>query len=85
MNKQELYEILLCFLLAVLIVIYCIYVIIDERKKVKYYNKSFFYDTHWEKYNIMVNRQRKKIASKKIQLYFLKFLVFVKKIFIWKY
>lgn len=85
MNKQEMYEILLCVLLAVLITVYCIYVIIDERQKVKYYNKNFSYETHWGKYNTMVNKQRKIITKKKIQLYFLKFLVFIREIFIWEH
>lgn len=83
-DKQEMYEILLGVLLAALITIYCIYVIIDEREKVKYYNKSFSYETHWDKYSTMVNKQRNIIAKKKLQLYFLKFLVFVKEVFVWK-
>ena len=70
MNKKEMFEIVLCVVLVVLIIVYSIYVILDEQEKTKY--------------NKMVQRQRKIITKKKVQLYLLKVLVFMKEVFIWK-
>lgn len=82
MNKKEMFEIVLCVVLVVLMIVYSIYVILDEQEKTKYYKKTFYYVTDWGKYNKMV--QRKIITKKKVQLYLLKALVFMKEVFIWK-
>ncbi len=84
MNKKEMFEIVLCVVLVVLMIVYSIYVILDEQEKTKYYKKTFYYVTDWGKYNKMVQRQRKIITKKKVQLYLLKVLVFMKEVFIWK-
>lgn len=84
MNKKEMFEIVLCVVLVVLMIVYSIYVILDQQEKTKYYKKTFYYVTDWGKYNKMVQRQRKIITKKKVQLYLLKVLVFMKEVFIWK-
>lgn len=81
LNLNDMYEILLCATLVVLIIVYCIYVIIDEKQKIKYYNKTFRWITNWDKYNTMIKRQRKIILKKKVQLYFFKTLVRLKRAF----
>ncbi|MBQ3020701.1 MAG: hypothetical protein IJD92_00575 [Bacilli bacterium] len=54
MDKDMMFNIVLCALLVVMIITYCIYVIIDERYKMKYYKSTFTYITHWDKYSTMV-------------------------------
>ena len=50
----------------------------------KYYKKTISFDTDWEKYNDMVEEQKKIIRKKKNQLLGLSILVFFKEVFTWK-
>lgn len=84
MDKDIMFDIVLCALLVVLIVTYCIYVIIDERYKMKYYKSTLTYVTHWDKYSTMVEKQKRVIILKKIELRYYQFLVFIKRLFVWK-
>lgn len=58
------------FALAIIVILisYSIYTILDESKKVAYYNRTIFTVTDWDKYNKMVKRQKKIIFKKKLQL-----------------
>ena len=73
------------FLMAILIVIYLVYVLQDEHKKMKYYDKNLYYDTDWDKYSTMVVKQKNILIKKKIVLFYYKTLVFLKRIIIWKH
>lgn len=81
MNKDIIIDIIICVTLISLLIIYSIYVIIDERKKIKYYNKIICYNTNWDKYQTMLKEQNKIIINKKIELYRLKILVMIRRIF----
>ena len=78
------FNIVLCVLLVVLSITYCVYVLFDEKNKMKYYKSTLSYVTDWDKYNIMVRRQKRIILIKKVQLKYYQFLVFIKGMFVWK-
>ena len=78
------FNIVLCVLLVVLSITYCVFVLFDEKSKIKYYESSLSYETDWDKYNIMVKKQKRIITIKKIKLKYYQFLVFIKRLFIWK-
>jgi len=83
--KKEIAEYLfLIILLSVLTLLYCFYVIRDERRKMKYYKQTISYETKWDKYSDMVAAQKRVIIKKQIQLFFLNILVFLKGLIIWK-
>ncbi len=76
--------IVLVSILTILLVVYCVYVIIDERKKVRYYKKILSWDTEYGKYQTMLKRQRIVILKRWWQLFYLKMLVRLKGAFSWK-
>ena len=84
MSKDEKEYIVLITIMVVLIIVYMIYVILDERKKLKYYKSTIFYETDWDKYNEMVIKQKRVIFKKRVQLFFLQSLVFLKGLVVWK-
>ena len=84
MEKEVVEYSLLIILLSILILIYCVYVIYDEKKKIKYYNHTILYITNWEKYNDMIKVQKKVIRKKQRQLFFLNILVFLRGLIVWK-
>lgn len=81
MNKDLIINILICIIIIVLLIVYSIYVLVDERKKIKYYNKIIGYDTAWDKYQTMVDKQRIIIIKKRVHLCILKFLVMIRRMF----
>ncbi len=85
MNKEILNYFLMIVLLAIMIIAYIIYVILDEHKKLKYYDKTLYYETDWDKYSTMVVKQRKILLYKKIELIYYKLLLKIKRIFVWKH
>lgn len=66
-----------------LLITYGIYVLIDEKKKIKYYKKTLLYTTEWDKYYTMLQKQKRIIFYKKIQLLWLKILVGIKGLIPW--
>lgn len=84
MDKDIIKTLILIFLMAITIIIYLIYVLQDEHKKIKYYNKNLYYETDWDKYSTMVEKQKKILLKKKLTLVYYKILVFLKRIIIWK-
>ena len=65
----------------VLAVAYCLFVIIDEKKKYKkllYYKKNLSYDIYYYKYIKMVRKMKKVLFMKKTELFLLNILVFFK-------
>lgn len=85
MNKEVIECLLMIALMAVLIIIYLAYVLIDEHKKLTYYNKNLYYETDWDKYSTMVEKQKKILFIKRIELFYYKVLVKIKRLFIWKH
>lgn len=85
MSKEVIECLLMIALMASLIIIYTVYVIYDEHKKLKYYNKDLYYETDWDKYSTMVEKQKKILLYKKIELVYYKILVIIKRIFVWKH
>lgn len=83
MNKDVVEYVLLIMILSILILVYFGYVINDECKKIKYYKKVISYETEWDKYNNMLKNQKKIIFKKKLQLFYLNILVFLKGVIKW--
>ena len=69
--------------LTIILLVYSIFVIIEEREKMKYYKYNILYVTNWDKYNTMVKKQKRVLFKKKVQLTFLTVLVKVRRIFKW--
>lgn len=84
MDKSAIFNLVLCIIMIILLITYGIYVIIDERKKMKYYKSTLLYETDWDKYCTMVNKQKRIIFYKKFQLFLLTLLVKIKRLAIWK-
>ena len=84
MEKEILEYLILIIVIAILIIANCFYIANDQSKKMKYYKKTISFDTNWEKYNDMVEEQKKIIRKKKFQLLGLSILVFFKEVFTWK-
>jgi len=84
MDKETIKTLILIILMAITIIIYLIYVLQDEHKKIKYYNKNLYYETDWDKYSTMVEKQKKILLEKRLTLIYYKTLVFLKRIVIWK-
>lgn len=84
MEKEIAEYLILIIILSILILVYCFYVMYDEKKKIKYYNKTIAYSTNWNKYKDMLKIQKKVIRKKQLQLFFLNILVFLRGLIIWK-
>ena len=84
MSKEVIEYTVLIILISSLLLVYCLYVINDESKRIKYYKKTILYETAWDKYSSMVKEQRKIIIKKKIKLVGLSILVFFKEVITWK-
>lgn len=63
---------ILIIILSSLLVIYAIYILIDDYKKEKYYNKNIYYITEWDKYESIIKLQKRIIFRKKRKLLFYK-------------
>lgn len=85
MSKDVFNYLLLIAFMAALIIIYSIYVLLDEHKKLKYYDKNLYYETDWDKYSTMIVKQKKILFYKKLELLYYKTLVIIKRIFVWKH
>ena len=85
MDKEEIKTLILIFLMAISIISYLIYVLHDEHKYLKYYNKNLYYATDWDKYSTMVEKQKIILLKKRISLMYYKTLLFLKRIVIWKH
>jgi len=85
MSKEVIECLLMIALMAALIIIYLAYVLIDEHKKLTYYDKKLYYETDWDKYSTMVEKQKKILFLKKIELFYYKILVKIKRALRWKH
>lgn len=78
MNKEIIEYIILIIILFILLFSYFAYITYDNNQKIKYYKQEYSYETAWDKYNHMVKLQQRVIRRKKIELRYLKFLIFMK-------
>lgn len=86
MSRDEIFNLVLIFLMVILLITYSIYVLVDERKKWKrrkYYESQIVYETDYNMYFDMVKKQKIIIIKKSIQLFFLTILVKLKELFSW--
>jgi len=83
MSSGVIFNVVLCVLMIVLIISSLIYVYIDEHKKMKYYKSNLLYVTDWDKYSTMVEKQKRIIFYKKLELFWYQLLVRIKRL-LWK-
>ncbi len=86
MDRDIIFNGILCIIMIILLITYAIYVIADERKKlskIKYYKSTITYETDWGKYCDMVDKQKRILFRKKMQLFWLTFLVKIKRLIRW--
>ena len=76
--------IFLCLIMLTIIILNFIYITIHNRHKAKYYSSMIYYETDWDKYTTMVKKQKKIIRKKAIEIFWLKLLIKLKRIMIWK-
>lgn len=80
-------SILLLVIIVVLLLIYSLFVIFDERRKLKemkYYKTTIKFSCDYFKYMNMVKEMKKVLLKKQVQLVFLEVLVFLRGLVIWK-
>ena len=69
----KLVYLVLIIIMALIMTIYSICIIIQEKQKSKYYKKTILYETNYDKYFTMVRKQKIVVLKKRLQLPFLKF------------
>lgn len=70
----------LCGIMFIILFIFIIHILNSEKKKAKYYKGIIYFETDFGKHSEMVERQKILLLKKKIQLYFLTFLVKIKEV-----
>lgn len=81
MNGDVIFNIVLISIMVLILIVYSVYVILDEKKKRRYYKSKIYYETGWDMYSTMVQKQRKILLQKRIQLVWLTFLVKIRRCF----
>ena len=87
MNKDLIESIVLLVIAMILILIYGIFVIIDERKKwnkKEFFKYTLYYEVDYFLYMDMVRKMKKVLFKKRLALVVLSILVFIRRLFIWK-
>lgn len=87
MNKDLIESIVLLIIAMILILIYGIFVIIDERKKwnkKEFFKYTLYYEVDYFLYMDMVKKMKKVLFKKRLELVVLSILVFIRRLFIWK-
>lgn len=87
MNKDLIESIVLLVVAMVLILIYGIFVIIDERKKwnkKEFFKYTLYYEVDYFLYMDMVKKMKKVLFKKRLELVVLSILVFFRRLFVWK-
>ena len=86
MNKDLIESIVLLVVAMVLILIYGIFVIIDERKKWnkrEFFKYTLYYEIDYFLYMDMVKKMKKVLFKKRLELVVLNILVFFRRPFVW--
>ncbi len=86
MNKDLIESIVLLVIAMILILIYGIFVIIDERKKwnkKEFFKYTLYYEVDYFLYMDMVKKMKKVLFKKRLELVVLNILVFFRRLFVW--
>ena len=86
MNKDLIESIVLLIIARILILIYAIVVIIDERKKWnkrEFFKYTLYYEIDYFLYMDMVKKMKKVLFKKRLELVVLNILVFFRRLFVW--
>ena len=86
MNKDLIESIVLLVVAMILILIYGIFVIIDERKKwnkKEFFKYTLYYEVDYFLYMDMVKKMKKVLFKKRLKLVVLSILVFFRRLFVW--
>lgn len=86
-SKDLLVSIALLIAAIVLLVVYMVYVIIDERKKWnkrEFFKYTLYYEVDYFLYMDMVKKMKKVLLKKRIELLWLSILVMIRELFVWK-
>ena len=85
-NKDLIESIVLLVVAMILILIYGIFVIIDERKKwnkKEFFKYTLYYEVDYFLYMDMVKKMKKVLFKKRLELVVLSILVFIRRLFVW--
>ena len=85
-NKDLIESIVLLIIAIILILIYGIFVIIDERKKWnkrEFFKYNLYYEIDYFLYMDMVKKMKKVLFKKRLELVVLNILVFFRRLFVW--
>ena len=85
-NKDLIESIVLLIIAIILILIYGIFVIIDERKKWnkrEFFKYTLYYEIDYFLYMDMVKKMKKVLFKKRLELVVLNILVFFRRLFVW--
>ena len=86
MNKDLIESIVLLVIAMILILIYGIFVIIDERKKwnkKEFFKYTLYYEVDYFLYMDMIKKMKKVLFKKRLELVVLSILVFFRRLFVW--
>lgn len=86
MSKDLIESIVLLVIGMILILIYGIFVIIDERKKWnkrEFFKYTLYYEIDYFLYMDMVKKMKKVLFKKRLELIGLSILVFFRRLFVW--
>lgn len=86
MNKDLIESIVLLVIAMILILIYGIFVIIDERKKwnkKEIFKYTLYYEVDYFLYMDMIKKMKKVLFKKRLELVVLSILVFFRRLFVW--
>jgi len=80
LSLKEFALITFCIIVLILFLGMVISILDSEKKRTKYYNCKIKYDYDFGKYDSMLKKQKLVIFKKRVQLFFLKLLVKVKRV-----
>lgn len=86
MSKDLIESIVLLVIAIILILIYGIFVIIDERKKwnkKEFFKYTIYYEIDYFLYMDMVKKMKNVLCKKRLELIGLSILVFFRRLFVW--
>lgn len=80
-EQQTLMYAFFCGFLFVVMIVFIVKVLNNSMQKTKYYKSVIYFETDFGKHKEMLEKQKIILLKKKIQLYFLTFLVGLKEVF----
>lgn len=86
-NRDLMINIILLIIAIFLLMIYMIYVLVDERKKWnkrEFFKYTLYYEVDYFLYMDMVKKMKKVLLKKRLELLWLNFLLFLRRFIIWK-